>query len=137
MAEWDERAVLAAERAKRDELAEMRSERAVLLFKCRHCDKKFVSNGSMQRHMYIFHSNIIAAEHNNFAGKVCPKCEKEFSSHSYMAKHIHKCKGKLDPFECEYCHKICTSRKTKSVHKKTCVAKMEDDRRDYLAAHGQ
>ena len=57
----------------------------------------------------------------------CKKCQNIFSRKSVLDKHTLKCKGNLNILECEYCHKIYATRKSKSNHFRICKAKKEAD----------
>lgn len=82
--------------------------------------------------MYMCHDEIIAAENDNFTGKTCPRCSKQFSRHTYVKQHILICKGVTNSLECPFCKKVCSSLMSKSRHIKKCFKKTEMDRLNLL-----
>ena len=60
---------------------------------------------------------------------ICTKCNKSFSRNWTLKNHIPKCKGVIDIYSCEYCHKKFTHRDSRYKHLKTCKTKKEIDSR--------
>lgn len=66
----------------------------------------------------------IKPENINTDSKICDKCNKEFSSKSYLAKHKDKCKGPINALKCNYCSKEFKHPQNKYAHQKICKEKL-------------
>jgi len=63
----------------------------------------------------------------------CYKCNKTLANKYNLANHIDKCRGVINPLQCEYCMKIFKYRNNKYVHKRKCkliqLAKQEEEQK--------
>jgi uncharacterized C2H2 Zn-finger protein len=60
---------------------------------------------------------------NNHDNYKCNKCNKILSCNKTYKVHINKCKGILNPLECQFCKTIFSAPSGKSRHLKTCKSK--------------
>lgn len=111
-------------------------------FQCEKCSEKFVKKYNLTRHMVRKHpespkSTIQQNNHNPqqnsrnpqqnnhneppyHSGK-CPQCEKVFIANWRLLRHIEKCKGEKNRFECEHCLKQFTHERSRFRHYKICT----------------
>ena len=74
-----------------------------------------------------------SAETMNFFAKdmiatnQCELCNKVFSRKYILLKHIDKCKGIINPLQCEYCLKEFNHASNKYVHRKHCKVRIEKE----------
>lgn len=83
-------------------------------FKCDLCDKSFVRNQSLKKHMLI-HSGVKLERPKKFK---CDLCDKSFSDSSKLTIHKVSHTGEK-PFKCELCNKGFVSNSGLKLHKFT------------------
>ena len=116
-------------------------------FKCEFCDSIFSRSYNLKRHVERKHAqqnvnivqqNVNIAQQNvNIAQQnvnivqqkviisntdtfACIKCTRIFKKQWICTRHEKICLGTVNPLECTYCHKLYSSRQTKSIHMKKC-----------------
>jgi hypothetical protein len=83
-------------------------------FPCDKCDKEFVSQYKLNRHITRVHSEQTYP---------CTICEEVFSRSDTLKRHIKQVhdKNEEDTVECEQCHKVMTRRNYKERHIQLCT----------------
>ncbi|GJQ84897.1 putative zinc-finger protein C2H2 type [Trypoxylus dichotomus] len=88
----------------------MNEHTAAKLFKCSHCEKRFIKKSYLAIHMKT---------HTNSKPFECHLCEKKFQRQYYLTVHL-KTHSREKPFKCSYCQYACRCSYRLSVHIKHC-----------------
>lgn len=57
----------------------------------------------------------------------CDKCRKSYASVYYLHKHAQRCKGAVNPYQCEFCKKEFQHEKSRFKHYNICKRKGKPD----------
>ena len=129
---------------------------------CLYCGSNFTKKFNLKRHMIRIHKISEEFIESNFTKNVshlsinshpkptnshpnenyiftdenglhnCKKCNKKFKNLWYLKKHIEKCNGLENHFECQYCNIQFTHKKSIYKHNKICKAKKETESKSLI-----
>lgn len=62
----------------------------------------------------------------------CSGCDKLFTRKYRCVKHFNNCKMVTNPLECSICNNVCSSKYALYRHKKTCIPRVEETKKDLI-----